>query len=279
MRLIIDFDGTITRHDTLSLIASTAASCLHQPLLSPPTIPFDGLPSVYQDSWDSVVTAYLTDLSTSHLTRREIESVSLDRVASTQVLRGATRHRLRETGRQVATREGWVEAAEWFKTFPVIVATLNWSMDVVVGCLEKVVGFGTVRVVGNDLEFDEMGGATGVVGGGLLVGEDKVEKLEREVGVFPGGGLGDPVVYIGDGTADVPCFAWSDLAIHLVPEPSQEPSDSFKKACKEAGLVLQSVSTLTKSEWTDRVFVATSWLEVLKSLQEISPTSTKKEPR
>ncbi|KAI8836373.1 HAD-like domain-containing protein [Chytridium lagenaria] len=288
MKVVIDFDGTISKFDTLSLIGSTAAWARQYSEFPsalppvPPTTPFAGLPNPSDMiSWQKVVDLYLQDLKSLPLNptidaKRSIELASLSRVASSRILAGATWQHLRVAGSNVAVREGWNETATWLKerqekgTVDVFIATLNWSKDLVGGCLEEY-GFNVheMTYIGNDLEFTEgKVETTGRVLGDVVLGEDKVRHLETVANIRPSHN-GDIVVYIGDSVSDFPCLKWADYGLYIIPDSQPHPSTSFMKACKDAGIELLDISSSLPSSSKPCIYVAKSWTDIHDALRII----------
>ncbi|KAJ3409807.1 hypothetical protein HDV05_004249 [Chytridiales sp. JEL 0842] len=303
--LIIDFDETITREDTIAHIPSLAAfySLPAHSIPHPPRIPFDHpLLIQSQQSWKGIVQAYLDDLSklkphthplpTSAISketseeslRKQIESASLDRVEKCGALKGLSRTQLFEFGKTgVETRDGWeafaVQLSRSSSKFEVVIASLNWSQDLVRGVLSRSL-LENVELIINDLEFDS---TTGLSTGSfrkerrVLTGEDKVRYLEERKGSW------QRTIYVGDSTSDLPCLVSADLGILLLPESSEGrvPNSVLRKLERysprvevvDVIVVLEErrakVGEIETVEWwtandsaTKRIVVAKNWKEV-----------------
>ncbi|KAI8921887.1 HAD-like domain-containing protein [Powellomyces hirtus] len=258
--LVTDFDCTLTSSDTLSIIATLSTQ--H----SPPPLP-----------WSHFVDAYMKDY-TAHLARvsqkpkdgeednlhsylssfAQLEQDSVTRVSSSGVLKGVSRAALETAGANIPLRGGADRVlSRW--TGRVVVASVNWSTDLVSAAVRKQVGPDSLCVVANDLEFDENGAATGVVRADMLVGEHKLDKVEDE------GVEWSECVCIGDSQTDLPLLLAARIGILL------DPSVDVFSLCARFNITIRDIANASKdSETTARepvLFSATSWTDVEQMLE------------
>ncbi|KAI9355967.1 hypothetical protein DFJ73DRAFT_249513 [Zopfochytrium polystomum] len=233
MDLILDFDGTITCVDTIAAIASTAAwrrSILQtaghaqrqrqrtDSVLSndsgrdgidrndcPPTVPFMGVPKQEENTWKTLVDAYIADLALYKASnRRTAEERSVARVSASKFLAGASKSDLCSVGARLETKLGWREfCVAWNdmrfrypeKIRDPVICSLNWSKDLVSACLSASGLITPERnVLTNDLTYTSDGLTSGTLNAPLLTGEDKVQALESLLRDAPG----KLRVYVGD---------------------------------------------------------------------------------
>ncbi|KAK1764684.1 hypothetical protein QBC33DRAFT_594783 [Phialemonium atrogriseum] len=221
MDIVLDFDGTITRHDTIATLAAHAISK-------------NGGAAAAAD-WDHIIKAYTLDharyvagYSPAAAERttpaqelaflnglRALEQASLDRVSDSGLFRDLAPDDLARLGECAAVRDGGgrVEIRRGFAELRdglsrrgrIAVVSANWSADFIRGCCG---GGGGLDVVAANLVEFPTGRVRGVVPGGdgelVLTARDKYRALEavvRRWGRRPG-----EVVYVGDSGTDLECL-------------------------------------------------------------------------
>ncbi|KAJ3196843.1 hypothetical protein HK101_007457 [Irineochytrium annulatum] len=278
--LILDFDGTISAKDTLEYVAkacslsrANSATDVTETPSDPPQDPHPSCPWPTHDdgaserTWSDLTSHYFTLLKTSGLPAGQVERASIARVVESGILRGALRCDLRRMGEGVGTQDGWEEFAgrlQEEKGERLHVASLNWSRDLIRGCLSRhglegrVEGYHT-----NDLEFDEGGRSTGAIEGEvILTGEDKVERLKEVLSAD------ETSVFIGDGISDLPCILWADVGIIFNEGDKEE--NKVVKACQDAGFEVRRLEGSVEDHTCNPdikpkiVYVISSWNEVVQ---------------
>lgn len=223
MDIVLDFDGTITRHDTIATLAAHAISK-------------NGGTAAGAD-WDRIVEAYTLDHEryvagysppASERTTpaqelaflnglRALEQASLDRVADSGLFRDLAPDDLARFGECAAVRDGGgpVEIRRGFAELldglsrrgRIAVVSVNWSADFIRGCCCGGWGGELDVIAANAVEFPTGRVCGAVPGGGgelVLAARDKYAALEavvRRWGRRPG-----EVVYVGDSGTDLECL-------------------------------------------------------------------------
>ncbi len=214
MHLIFDFDGTITKTDTIGTLAQAGVDAQRAR---------NG--SSLQQTWDKVVEAYMADYNAFKanyspseenrtLPSQEIaylsglksaEEASLDRVGKSGIFAGLQEREFEQFGRD-AVRNGSVEMRSGFSEilqlanksgWPVSVLSVNWSQSFIGGVLGQ--RQPNVKVVAN--RIDESGVISGpqeLDGERLTCSADKLRALTQI--------SSEGCVYFGDSTTDLECL-------------------------------------------------------------------------
>lgn len=214
MHLIFDFDGTITKKDTIGTLAQAGIDAQRAR---------NG--ANLQQTWDKVVEAYMADYNaykanyspaeekrtslsqeTAYLSGlKSAEEASLDRVSRSGIFAGLQENDFELFGRD-AIRNGTVELRSGFseimqlaqqKGWPVSVVSVNWSHSFISGVLGQLQQ--NIKVVANCI--DEGGAIHGpqeLGGTRLTCSTDKLRAL-KEIS-------SEACVYFGDSTTDLECL-------------------------------------------------------------------------
>lgn len=217
--LVFDFDGTITKKDTIATLAEAGIAAQrrrHGSNLKP--------------TWDQVVQAYMADYN-AHKTNykpaeqertslqqetaylaglKNAEEASLDRVGRSGIFAGLQESDFMQFG-QDAARDGAIELRDGFgkivqlareKGWRVSALSVNWSRQFISGVL----GQQDITIVANSIDED-----------GIIHGPDELEddsrltssadKL-RVLKQISHGGEDGRVVYFGDSTTDLECLLY-----------------------------------------------------------------------
>eukprot|EP00466_Bigelowiella_natans_P000333 jgi/Bigna1/125645/aug1.1_g353 len=178
---VLDFDGTLTKEDTISKITSTRRKLL----------PTNNDCLEYDDNLKTVIKEYLRDreaiskasyssIETLLEACAEAEFRSLERVERYGLLGGLSRDDLRFTGStSVKLQEGvedfLVKTSQ--RGIPIHICSANWSKDLIIGALQHLTDGKAVKlanVASSDLEFDERGSmlSTGKIRRNIVVPPD-----------------------------------------------------------------------------------------------------------
>lgn len=244
---ILDWDGTITRRDTLDALVSIAAS-------AKPASPV-------LEEWQRVSEAYMSDYTTAldklapggelPKTLQEekkllkalssVEQASLDRVSSSGIFAGLSKRLIEEgakgliDSRKVELRTGFVpflHLAQNRSHARLDLLSVNWSRHFIGACLraaEAPVQRGSIYA--NELDGIE----SGLVSRGhispkkdaemlITSSSDKLSYLNRlrEQRSSSNNGISEsitPIVYLGDSWTDIECLLEADLGICIRDDP------------------------------------------------------------
>ena len=218
MHLIFDFDGTITKKDTIATLAEAGIAAQRSR---------NG--SNLKSTWDEVVQAYMADYNAYKANYKpaeqertslqqeaaylaglkSAEEASLDRVGKSGIFAGLRTGDFVQFGEEAA-RDGAVELRDGFgkimqlareKGWRVSVLSVNWSRHFISGVL----GQYDVNVVAN--RIDEGGiirGPDELGDGRLTSSADKLRVLKQ----ISHGDEDEKVVYFGDSTTDLECLLY-----------------------------------------------------------------------
>ena len=244
---VLDWDGTITRHDTLDALVSIAA--------------FSKPDSPVLEEWKRVSEAYMTDYTAalknlapdcnlpetiqedSNLLRalESVEQASLNRVFSSGIFAGLTGRLIEEGARRVITSKK-VELRKGFANFlhhtesrshdDLHILSVNWSRHFISSCLRAVeVYMDREAIHANEFDGIERGLiSTGKISPDedaemkIISSGDKLEHLARlrKLDCELSGEIicpKKPVVYVGDSWTDIGCLLDSDLGICIRDDP------------------------------------------------------------
>lgn len=246
---MLDFDGTITHHDTLATLVSIAAS-------SNPNSPT-------QERWKAVVDAYISDYTATlealaplpttvegekKLLRdlKVVEQRSLDRVFEAGIFEGVTREVVEEGaersvgGGEVRVREGCVDFVRSVLVSGedrLHVLSVNWSRCFIASCL-KAAGIEVDHsvILANELEgIGEGRPSAGQISPGgsmkIVSSGDKLRYLEqiREKS-------GARIVYVGDSWPDIECLLAADVGMCIRDEPMGSSQRKLADALERLGV-------------------------------------------
>jgi phosphoglycolate phosphatase-like HAD superfamily hydrolase len=279
---ILDWDGTITKKDTLDALVNIAAS-------AKPTFPT-------QERWKSVVDAYMSDYSAtlekfvpngvlpttieeeSQLLRdlKVVEQRSLDRVFESKIFERVTRETLEkgatkatEAG-EVALRPGCVvllQSVLALKDDKLHVLSVNWSRHFISSCLKA-----NGAELDSDLIFaNELDGiaegepSTGQISPDdhikIISSGDKLRYLERMREENPA-----PIVYVGDSWTDIECLLAADLGICIRNEPMGSSQKKLAEALERLGVMCphildQSGAAQSQIVWAKDFTEISKWMK------------------
>ncbi|KAF2832177.1 hypothetical protein CC86DRAFT_280234 [Ophiobolus disseminans] len=232
---VLDWDGTITKRDTLDALVNIAAS----------TKP--NFPTI--NRWKQIVIAYLSDytstlevlapggaLPTTIEGERKllkdlkvVEQRSLDRVYEAKIFEDVTNKQIEEGANKairegnVALRPGCLEFLQRMSSAEgnmLHILSVNWSRHFISSCLKSAgAEVDPSPVLANELQ----GIARGEPSSGqispdgetkIVASDDKLRYLEklREDSIAP-------IVYVGDSWTDIECLLAADLGICIRDEP------------------------------------------------------------
>ncbi|OAQ72777.1 haloacid dehalogenase-like hydrolase [Pochonia chlamydosporia 170] len=216
MRLVFDFDGTITQRDTIGELAQAAVNIQRRRTARD-----------LQPAWDHAVKAYLQDFESYKTSfnppeskRRDVasekrflsgmkgaEEASLSRVSESGIFAGLGPDDLFQMGvdavssGRVAVAEGFEELLNWAKSrgLDVDIISVNWSTSFIKGVLHP----HRLRVVANDIaESGQIHGPQST-GSRITTAPDKLKALQQ---IVP---TGQQLLYFGDSTTDLECLLYS----------------------------------------------------------------------
>jgi len=292
--LILDFDGTITRSDTINALAQSVIAKHHT--ISPP-------------AWDNIVNAWLDDYShhtethkpadNTNLTQtltfleslRHIEMASLARVEAAGLFRGVENQDLHALGvaaaaagesgeskskdvASVRLRPGFTKLINHVRYlgWDVAIVSVNWSRDWVEGILGKDVAKEVVFMKVNRAGGNQQGRVVGPEGdpeGVLVTAGDKLRavrevlqqqpKREREREHGKGeGSSSSRWVYVGDSTTDLACLVEAHVGIVI----ADHDGGSLLGALRRFG---REVPHVTRAAERHMMWWASDFDEILES--------------
>ncbi|KZM23206.1 uncharacterized protein EKO05_0008368 [Ascochyta rabiei] len=261
---VLDWDGTITRRDTLDALVSIAAS-------SKPSSPV-------LDEWKRVSEAYMTDYTAAierlapgsnlpttvqeekDLLRalESVEQASLDRVSSSGIFAGLTRKLLAEgakrviDSREVELRKGFAQFLQRMQSRDrdeLDILSVNWSRHFIRSCLEAGEAYMDPQAVhANELDGIERDlVSTGKISPvedammKIISSGDKLEYLMRlrkqnreSRNECPGSSR--PIVYVGDSWTDIECLLEADLGICVRDDPIGSSQKKLAERLQDLGI-------------------------------------------
>lgn len=275
MRLIFDFDGTITEKDTISTLAKAALAVQqdrHGKDLTP--------------AWDQVVKDYIEDCrrykkdyAIPEPERRtvdeeigylagsgDVEIASLERIARSGVFAGLDEEDLRKMGRevresgQVGMREGFADLVNLAgeKEWLIGVISVNWSRAFIAGVLNQFDSL-TPSIVANDISPNGT-----VVGPSSLQGHPLTNCAGKLTALHGDESLRQETegstVYFGDSTTDLQCL----LHGRGIAMAASDEESSLISTLRRVGLPVPHVSS-SATDTTNVVFWARNFREVVDS--------------
>ncbi len=253
---ILDWDGTITKQDTLDALVNISAA-------TKPDFPT-------LDQWQRVSQAYMDDYTATlaqivpngklpitiseekrllaHM--RPVEQRSLDRVSSSGIFAGLTRQAIDAGARQainsraVQLRNGFTDFFKYVRNNrqkdEIVLLSVNWSRHFIQACLgaSGVTDIPTPSIFSNELDNIDSGEpSTGVVipvttndEGLIMSSGDKLEKMKRMRESK------DQKVYVGDSWTDIECLLAADLGICIRDEPMGTSQKKLAEALTRLGV-------------------------------------------
>jgi 2-hydroxy-3-keto-5-methylthiopentenyl-1-phosphate phosphatase len=252
---ILDWDGTITKKDTLDALVNISAA-------TKPDFPT-------RDHWNNVSKAYMDDYTDTlsrlapngnlpttisgekHLLAqmKAVEQRSLDRVSSCGIFAGLTKQAINAgaeqaiTSRAVELRNGFPEffgnIRHHHKDNGLMLLSVNWSRTFIQSCLRAadMVHVPICTIISNELDGIEAGEpSTGTIvsvddpSEGLIMSSgDKIERMKRMQ-------LQGQKVYVGDSWTDIECLLAADLGICIRDDPIGSSQKKLAEALTRLGV-------------------------------------------
>lgn len=234
MLLVLDWDETITNHDTLDLVVPADTE------IKSDSPPFSYFTDAYMHDYDAFNRDHDEVNSLEQLLRYlddvdYVEKRSLDRIVSHGLFKGIPEDTLQTRAGKVEFREGWEGAGQWLQTHAktghvtAYVLSVNWSKPFIQAALCRSMSraedlaqteepfdvTGIAGIVSNELDVDShTRTCTGRVNGPygqspMRTGQHKADALRR----LQKDNVGDSCVYVGDSLTDLPCMLQSDVGI------------------------------------------------------------------
>lgn len=276
MRLIFDFDGTITVKDTISTLAKAALT--HQQ---------DHHDRNLTPAWDAVVQAYVDDCQaykdgypTAEAERRTVaaevaflagsgpvEVASLGRVEASGVFAGLGEEALFAMGRR-AVLEGGIGIRDGFgellavadgQGWAVGVISVNWSRAFIAGALHQFKTIHPSSIIANDISKAGKVQGPASLSHPLTNCAGKLAVLQDDASLLRNGHRDEATVYFGDSTTDMECLLHGGgIAI-----ASSEDESGLIETLRRVGLATPHVHS--SNDTTANVFWARDFHEVIES--------------
>lgn len=288
---ILDWDGTITRRDTLNALVSIAASAKPD--------------SPVHEEWKRVSEAYMTDyikalerlapggrLPTTVQEERSllqslksVEQASLDRVSASGIFAGLTQKLLEEGARnlidskRVEIRNGFtnfLQSEQTRKHTTLNLLSVNWSRHFISSCLEAASApIDKSSVYANELDGIEsnhvsQGKISPECGSDMTItsSSDKLEYLRR---------LREhdkrPIIYMGDTWTDIECLLEADLGICIRDDPIGSSQKKLAERIESLGVHCPHLSDWRHADewqvvWVKDFADVQAWMEA-RTAQDI----------
>lgn len=273
---ILDWDGTITRRDTLDALVSISAS-------SKPNSPV-------LDEWKRVSEAYMSDYTTTMkklapegklpetlekerqvlLSLKSVEQASLDRVSSSGIFADLTKALLEEGARDVIGSKK-VEIRKGFDEFlrftqnrghdGLNLLSVNWSCCFIDACLRAAgtplqkssIYANELDGIGSDSASHGHIGPRGGVETSIISSGDKLEymdQLREKYSESRNAGIDSrtPVVYVGDSWTDIECLLEADLGICIRDQPLGSSQKKLAERLESLGIHCPHLSVLSDAD-------------------------------
>lgn len=304
LHLIVDWDGTATRNDTLHFLGKICADSAHHRSIkqddAPPTA----------TSWDDVVKAYIDDF-TDHVSSYKpkksqrttiaeekawlaslevVESRSVHRVEDAGIFKGVTAEGVKngavkavQSG-DLELRDGW--SALLSQGIKTTILSVNWSATFIRECLRAAAArehdseallqaVDSITILANEIDgLNDSDGSSGLLNlarpgldgekGGIRTSADKLANMPTPV-KFGGEEL---VVYVGDSATDFEALLAADVGICIRDE--EEPSSGQKELAEtltRIGVEQHRIKLLAEMPPADDSLVRVYWA---KNLQEVA---------
>lgn len=208
--LVMDWDETITRKDTTFLVAQAASGRNLGPSFSHYTRVYMDAYEKYNSKWGARKT--VEEETEYHRGMREVEMSLISALERDGYFKGISRSDIAAQAKKVELASGFRELVEHVQKnwHPLYILSVNWSVTLIEEALRlaKIPG---IKVLANELEFDENGKATGQFDRSLDIrtGYDKVQQLAKIRNCHPN----SQVIYVGDSSGDVLPIVDADVGI------------------------------------------------------------------
>jgi 2-hydroxy-3-keto-5-methylthiopentenyl-1-phosphate phosphatase len=251
-RWILDWDGTITRKDTLDTLVHIAANTKPD-FLTPGH--WKRVSQAYMDDYTATLKGLApnSDLPTTIeeetallKTLKEVEQKSLDRVGESGIFAGLRESDL-EIGASQAIKDKKVELREGFSSFyqsvskdNLTILSVNWSRHFIYSCLKACdIEIPPSAILSNELSNISSGSeSTGYIMSAnlphamIISSSDKLERLED----IRRNAKENPIVYVGDSWTDIECLLAADLGICIRDEPMGSSQRQLAEALERLGV-------------------------------------------
>ncbi|KAF1360256.1 hypothetical protein EJ07DRAFT_116360 [Lizonia empirigonia] len=256
---ILDWDGTITQHDTLdALVSITASTKPDAPVL---------------DEWKRVSEAYMADYTaalaelapggdlpkTVQAERKllqalaSVEQTSLDRVSASGIFAGLTRACISDGAKSVIGSKK-VELRDGFAQFlqhthdrrdGLDLLSVNWSRHFIASCLSaggaridpKAVYANELDGIENDVESSGKISPDSDAAMKITSSSDKLAYLSQLRARDPASRVSaNPTVYIGDSWTDMECLLAADLGICMRASPPSSAQQTLALRLQSLGI-------------------------------------------
>jgi hypothetical protein len=266
LRIILDWDGTVTTHDTLHIVAAIGYQRNQHLNLTP---------------WDQIVQAYILDYTQheesyrpARLDRKtiaqesawlasliDVEVRSVKRARDAGIFTGVTdndiymgaEHAIRSN--KIQLRDGWMDifamaghpGNDMANQSLVSIISVNWSGTFVRACLSAALRdsppmqgtVDSIPISSNHLQPDPSGGDS--EDPGIRTSADKLDAFQK----LRDSGSG-PVFYVGDSPTDFDCLVAADVGFCVRDEPMGSGQADLKDSLERVGV---QVTRLELDAW------------------------------
>ncbi|GAO16124.1 uncharacterized protein UV8b_02523 [Ustilaginoidea virens] len=270
LRMVFDFDGTITAQDTISELAESAIGWQSRRAGQDARPAWDRAVRAYLDDYDAYMAAFQpseperTSIDQEKLLLaglKSVEEASLTRVSQSGLFAGLQRHHLARMGSE-AVSSGRIQVTRGFKALcdaaaaagpgaaQPTVLSVHWSAAFIGGAL----GQPGVCVIANEVSEDGHINGPSPGASRLTTSADKARALGR---ILDGP---ERLVYFGDSATDLECLLWCRGIVVA----KQEERSPLLKTLARLGLAVPHVGQL-RHHAGKRLFWARDFQEVLES--------------
>ncbi|KIW33420.1 uncharacterized protein PV07_00272 [Cladophialophora immunda] len=268
LRTVLDWDGTLTKRDTLHVVAAIGYQRNRHRDLMP---------------WDQIVQAYMSDYrrhrDAYHPARpdrrtraqesawlaslKDVELRSVHRVQGAGIFADVTEQEICRAAEdavrnsEVQLRDGWEDIVSLARhsrddgaaPSPVSIISVNWSAAFIRACLSSALGdaapakgtIDAIPILANRLACEPSGGVPGPAG--IRTSADKLDALNA----LRDGGDCD-VLYVGDSPTDFDCLVAADVGVCVRDDPMGSGQAELKESLERVGV---EVSRLDWDGWAE----------------------------
>jgi 2-hydroxy-3-keto-5-methylthiopentenyl-1-phosphate phosphatase len=284
VHIFLDFDGTITKQDTIEPLGDYASSVNSRKHL------WFSHCKWYQDQSERFDKAHPVDFSPdileglgqlglqhlilAHINDRvDIERQSVELINGYRIFENLPPHVMykaaqsmlsKDSKHHIEIRDGFGDLLKYLaaKKSEVTVLSVNWSDDWIKGCISP----HKLNVISNTIRYGRIQGPgpklTDDPNGLMLTGGHKLMAMNAARDRLPNLGAGRTYVYIGDSKTDLPCMLECDKAIIMVDEDPAVKSNFVVNALTAMGHQVNHISQVDENfrfAWTQ------DFTEILKS--------------
>lgn len=306
MHIVLDWDGTITKKDTMSFLGRIATRHLAEAGSSNPEQSWEDIVDAYVTDYRSHVAAYIPSVDHRKSVADEIawlkslesiEHASTNRVERAGLFKGVTAKEVEEVaseaveGGEIELRVGWRDIflqAQQNETVTVSLLSVNWSEYFIRSCLLKAASLDTTsdleatkslesiiqgtKILANEIQdLDGTQGSSGhlnrVTGdSGIRTSSDKLAALEQLRFQSPPQ-YKQNIVYVGDSATDLECLLAADNGIIMRDEPMGSGQRELSETLERVGIETQHVDEPNKrTEGRQTLYWARDFLEIKRFL-------------